>query len=91
MSVFGFFTTQAKSGSTVGFRMSSWLGRRAVVGRLGRSGVVPAKLNRDAAERLGQSDRCGRMNEPRSNCSERPDLHAGWLQWTDPRTRAHHF
>uniref|UniRef100_A0A0D3DBL9 Uncharacterized protein n=1 Tax=Brassica oleracea var. oleracea TaxID=109376 RepID=A0A0D3DBL9_BRAOL len=41
------------------------------------------------AGRLGQSDRYGRMNEPRSNCSERPDLHAGWLQWTDPRTRAH--
>ncbi|KAF2534064.1 hypothetical protein F2Q70_00029101 [Brassica cretica] len=27
MSVFGFFTTQAKSGSTVGFRMSSWSGK----------------------------------------------------------------
>ncbi|KAF3547600.1 hypothetical protein DY000_02003505 [Brassica cretica] len=42
------------------------------------------------AGRLGQSDRYGRMNEPRSNCSERPDLHADRLQWTDPRTGAHH-
>ena len=41
------------------------------------------------AGRLGQSDQYGRMNEPRSNCSERPYLRAGWLQWTDPRTGAH--
>ncbi|KAF2589293.1 hypothetical protein F2Q70_00041951 [Brassica cretica] len=27
MFVFGFFTTQAKSGSTVGLRMSSWSGK----------------------------------------------------------------
>ncbi|WZZ57603.1 hypothetical protein YC2023_057710 [Brassica napus] len=59
-------------------------------GRLGRLDVVPAEAPIGThAERLGQSDRYGRMNEPRSNCSERPDLHAGWLQWTDPRTRAH--
>uniref|UniRef100_A0A0D3DS56 DUF1985 domain-containing protein n=1 Tax=Brassica oleracea var. oleracea TaxID=109376 RepID=A0A0D3DS56_BRAOL len=61
-------------------------------GRLGRLDVVPAEAPIGThAERLGQSDRYGRMNEPRSNCSERPDLHAGWLQWTDPRTRAHHL
>ncbi|KAF3525315.1 hypothetical protein F2Q69_00048313 [Brassica cretica] len=59
-------------------------------GRLGRLDVVPAEAPIGTfAGRLGQSDRYGRMNEPRSNCSERPDLHAGWLQWTDPQTRAH--
>ncbi|KAF3590879.1 hypothetical protein DY000_02025050 [Brassica cretica] len=42
------------------------------------------------AGRLGQCVRYGQMNESRSNCSECPDLHAGWLQWTDPRTGAHH-
>ncbi|KAF3533658.1 hypothetical protein DY000_02037991 [Brassica cretica] len=58
----------------------------------GRLDVVPAEapIGKHAG-RLGQSDQYGRMNEPRSNCSERSDLHAGWLQWTDPRTRAHHF
>ncbi|KAF2596273.1 hypothetical protein F2Q68_00009761 [Brassica cretica] len=60
-------------------------------GRYGRLEVVPAKAPiRTHAIRLGQADRYCRMNEPRLNCSERPDLHAGWLQLTDPRTGAHH-
>ncbi|KAF3599413.1 hypothetical protein F2Q69_00034975 [Brassica cretica] len=59
-------------------------------GQFGRLVLVPAKAPIGThAGRLGQSDRYGRMNEPRLNCSELPDLHAGWLQWTDPRTGAH--
>ncbi|CAG7870075.1 unnamed protein product, partial [Brassica rapa] len=58
--------------------------------RFGRLDVVPTEAPIGThAGRLGQSDRYSRMNEPQSNCSERPDLHAGWLQWTDPRTGAH--
>ncbi|KAF2600195.1 hypothetical protein F2Q68_00012462, partial [Brassica cretica] len=61
-------------------------------GQFGRLVVVPAEaLIGTHAGRLSQSDRYGRMNEPRSNCSERPDLHACWLQQTDPRTRAHQY
>ncbi|KAF3564114.1 hypothetical protein DY000_02013524 [Brassica cretica] len=61
-------------------------------GEIGRLVVVPAEAPiRTHAGRLGQCACCGQMNEPRSNCSERPDLHAGWLQWTDPRTGAHQF
>ncbi|CAG7894293.1 unnamed protein product [Brassica rapa] len=61
-------------------------------GRFGHLDVVPAEtLIGTHAGRLGQSDRYGRMNEPRSNCSKRHDLHVGWLQWTDPRTGAHHI
>ncbi|KAF2564512.1 hypothetical protein F2Q70_00014480 [Brassica cretica] len=59
-------------------------------GQFGRLVVVPTEVPiRTHAGRLGQSDRYGRMNEPQSNCSERPDFHDGWLQWTDPRTEAH--
>ncbi|KAF2586406.1 hypothetical protein F2Q70_00035638 [Brassica cretica] len=59
-------------------------------GQFGRLVVVPAEAPIGThAGRLGQSDRYARMNEPWLNCSEHPDLHAGWLQWTDPRTGAH--
>ncbi|KAG5393418.1 hypothetical protein IGI04_023381 [Brassica rapa subsp. trilocularis] len=61
-------------------------------GQFGRLVMVPAEAPIEMhAGRIDQSDRYGRMNEPQSNCSERPDLHAGRLQWTDPRTRAHQF
>ncbi|KAF3523433.1 hypothetical protein F2Q69_00047678 [Brassica cretica] len=60
-------------------------------GQFGRLVVVPAEAPIGThVGRLGQSDWYGRMNEPQSNCSEHPDLHAGQLQWTDPRTGAHH-
>ena len=92
MSVFDFFTTQAKSGSTVGLRMSCWFGEDEL--RYGHFGCLVVVSDEAPigthAGRLGQSDRYGRMNEPRSNCSERHDLHAGRLQLTDPRTGAHH-
>ncbi|KAF2613036.1 hypothetical protein F2Q70_00011020 [Brassica cretica] len=58
--------------------------------RFGRLDVVPAEAPIGThAGRLGQFDRYSWMNGPQSNCSERPDLHAGWLQWTDPQTGAH--
>ena len=61
-------------------------------GRVGRLDMFPADAPIGThAGWLDQSDRYGRMNEPRLNCSKRLDLHAGWLQWTDPRTGAHHF
>nr|VDC59658.1 unnamed protein product [Brassica rapa] len=61
-------------------------------GEIGHLVVVPAEAPLGThAGRLGHFVRYDRMNEPRSNCPERPDLHAGWLQWTDPRTGAHHI
>nr|VDD38289.1 unnamed protein product [Brassica oleracea] len=69
MSVFGFFTTQAKS--LVGEDELQY-------GETGHLVVVPVEAPIGThAGRLGQCVRYGRMNEPRSNCSERPDLHAG--------------
>ncbi|KAF3511498.1 hypothetical protein F2Q69_00002917 [Brassica cretica] len=60
-------------------------------GQFGRLVVVPSEAPIGThAGWLSQSDRYGRMKEPQSNCSERPDLHAGRLQWTDLRTGAHH-
>ncbi|WZY73382.1 hypothetical protein YC2023_005622 [Brassica napus] len=60
-------------------------------GEIGRLVVVPAEAPIGTyTGLLGQCVWYGRMNESRSNCSERPDLHAGWLQWSDPRTGAHH-
>ncbi|KAF3535861.1 hypothetical protein F2Q69_00019079 [Brassica cretica] len=47
-------------------------------GQFGHLVVVPAEAPIGThAGWLGQSDRYGRVNEPRLNCSERPDLHAG--------------
>ncbi|KAF3557193.1 hypothetical protein F2Q69_00012914 [Brassica cretica] len=60
-------------------------------GQFGRLVMVPAEAPIGThAGRFDQSDRYGWMTEPRSNYSERPDLHAGRVQWTDPRTGAHH-
>ena len=88
MSVFGFFMTQAKSGLTVSLRMSSWSGKTSS-GTV--SSVVWSCSSRSSNRDARGTARYGRMNEPRSNCSERHDLHAVWLQWTDPRTGAHHL
>ncbi|KAL0716246.1 hypothetical protein Bca4012_065568 [Brassica carinata] len=40
---------------------------------------------------LGPSVRHGQKTEPRLKCSGRPDLRAGLVPRTDPRTGAHHL
>ncbi|KAF2606768.1 hypothetical protein F2Q68_00043131 [Brassica cretica] len=63
-------------------------------GQFGRLIVVPAEtpFRTNAGQsgtRLGQSDRYSWMDEPRLNCSERPDLHVELVPCTDPWTGAH--
>uniref|UniRef100_A0A0D3E8Y2 Uncharacterized protein n=1 Tax=Brassica oleracea var. oleracea TaxID=109376 RepID=A0A0D3E8Y2_BRAOL len=65
-------------------------------GQFSRLIVVPAEtpFRTNAGRsgtRLGQSDRYGWMDEPRLNCSERPDLNAELVPCTDPWTGAHHM
>ncbi|KAF3591910.1 hypothetical protein DY000_02021951 [Brassica cretica] len=97
MSVFGFFTTQAKSGSTIVFRMSRW-SRKTSSGTVssvvwswfqpkllsGRTRVDPVHCT------VGLSGMVG-MGEPQLNYSERPDLHTELVQCTDPWAGAHHY
>ncbi|KAG5383304.1 hypothetical protein IGI04_034774 [Brassica rapa subsp. trilocularis] len=65
-------------------------------GQFGCLDVVPAlalfwTYAGRSGTRLGQSDRYGWMDEPQLNCSERPDLHAELVPYTDMWTGAHQF
>ncbi|KAF3524080.1 hypothetical protein F2Q69_00046107 [Brassica cretica] len=65
-------------------------------GQFGRWIVVPAKtpFRTNAGQsgtRPGQFDRYSWMDEPRLNCSERPDLHVELVPCTDPWTGAHQY
>ncbi|KAF3591520.1 hypothetical protein DY000_02021120 [Brassica cretica] len=63
-------------------------------GQFGCLDVVPAlapfwTCAGRSGTRLGQYDRYSWMDEPRLNCSQRPDLHAELVPCTDPWTGAH--
>ncbi|WZZ28377.1 LOW QUALITY PROTEIN: hypothetical protein YC2023_011778 [Brassica napus] len=90
----GFFTTQAKFGSTIVLIMSRWSGKTSsgtvnlVVWLWFQPKLHSGRTRVDPVH--GSSDWYVRMGEPRLNFSERPDLHAELVPWTDPWTGAHH-
>ncbi|KAF2551429.1 hypothetical protein F2Q68_00036148 [Brassica cretica] len=42
------------------------------------------------AQKMEKTSQDVQVHPNQMDARERPDLHAGWLQWTDPRTGAHH-